>query len=122
MEVSGLLATGIINGNKTNFWRPGERLLVEIVHITAEGEGTVRINGKEMFALLETSTQIGEKFWVKVGDNSQGSLLLIREPDNQGDIYLVSQRSPQLYRAVAEILAFIYRLDKAKSEISSSNT
>ena len=38
-------------------------------------------------------------------------------------IELTKEIPPQLYRAVAEILAFIYRLDRAKSnKISSSNT
>lgn len=98
MEVGGILAPGTINGTLLNQWRPGERLLVEVVHKTAEGKGIVRINGQDLLALLETSTQVGDKFWVKVGNSSQESLLLIREPlpEKQGDVHLVPQQFPQL--------------------------
>jgi flagellar biosynthesis protein len=37
-------------------------------------------------------------------------------------VELTKEIPPQLYRAVAEILAFIYRLDKKKSLASSSST
>jgi flagellar biosynthesis protein len=35
-------------------------------------------------------------------------------------VELTKEIPPQLYRAVAEILAFIYRLEKTKSRVSSS--
>lgn len=95
MEVGGIFAPSVTNETMIQQWRPGERLLVEIVNLTPEGEGIVRINGKEARAFLETTTQIGEKFWAKVGDSNQGNLLLIREPDNQGAIYITPQLSPQ---------------------------
>jgi hypothetical protein len=98
MEVGGILASGAINEIGINQWRLGERLLVEVVQKTGEGEGTIRVKGQDMFALLETSTELGEKFWVKVGDVKVGSLLLIREPlmDKQGDINVVPQQLQQL--------------------------
>jgi len=37
-------------------------------------------------------------------------------------VELTKEIPPQLYRAVAELLAFIYRLDKAKSRRRSSST
>lgn len=37
-------------------------------------------------------------------------------------VELTKEIPPQLYRAVAEILAFIYRLDKTKLRVSSSST
>ena len=94
MEVSGILAPVAIKGTQHNQWRPGERLLVEVVHKTAEGEGTVRINGQNVLALLETTTQAGEKFWVKVGNTSQEGLVLIREPlqEKQGDVHVAPQQ------------------------------
>jgi len=36
-------------------------------------------------------------------------------------IELTKEIPPQLYRAVAEILAFVYRLDKAKSRVKQVN-
>jgi hypothetical protein len=96
MEVGGISAPGVTNEIVTKQWRLGERLLVEVVNLTTEGEGTVRINGKDVSALLETSTQIGEKFWVKVGNTREGNLLLIREPNKQEEIYSAPQLSPKL--------------------------
>lgn len=98
MEVGGILAPGAINGIGLNQWHLGERLLVEVVQKTGEGAGTIRVKGQDVFALLETSTELGEKFWVKVGDVKEGSLLLIREPlmDKQGDIRVVPQQFQQL--------------------------
>jgi len=37
-------------------------------------------------------------------------------------VELTKEIPPQLYRAVAEILAFIYRLEKAKSRASTSSS
>jgi len=37
-------------------------------------------------------------------------------------VELTKEIPPQLYRAVAEILAFIYRLDKTKSRANSSSS
>ena len=36
-------------------------------------------------------------------------------------VELTKEIPPQLYRAVAEILAFIYRLEKAKSHVNTSD-
>lgn len=98
MEVGGILAPGAFKGIGLNQWKLGERLLVEVVQKTGEGEGTIRVKGQDLFALLETSTELGEKFWVKVGDVKEGGLLLIREPlmNKQGDIPVVSQQLQQL--------------------------
>ena len=98
MEVGGILAPGTISGIRPDQWHLGERVLVEVVQKTGEGEGTIRVKGQDVFALLETSTELGEKFWVKVGDMKEGSLLLIREPlmGKQGDIHVVPQQFQQL--------------------------
>lgn len=98
MEVGGILAPGAINGIGLKQWHLGERLLVEVVQKTGEGKGTIRVKGQDMFALLETSSELGEKFWVKVGDVKEGSLLFIREPlmDKRGDIHVVPQQFQQL--------------------------
>ncbi|MDR3602736.1 MAG: hypothetical protein P4L49_20050 [Desulfosporosinus sp.] len=98
MEIGGILAPGALKGAGVNQWRPGERLLVEVVQKTGDGEGTIRVKGQDMFALLETSTELGEKFWVKVGEIKEGNLQLIREPglDKQGDKPVVSQQFQQL--------------------------
>ena len=99
MEVGGILAPGPIKGIGLDQWHLGERLLVEVVQKTEEGKGTIRVKGQDMFALLETSSELGDKFWVKVGDVKEGSLLFIREPlmvDKQGDSRVVPQQFQQL--------------------------
>jgi hypothetical protein len=98
MEVGGILAPGAVSSTPLNQWHLGERLLVEIVQKTSEGEGTIRVKGQDLSALLESSTKVGEMFWVKVGNLSEGSLLLIREPlmGKQGDIHLAPQQFEQL--------------------------
>ncbi|MDR3540058.1 MAG: hypothetical protein P4L69_03685 [Desulfosporosinus sp.] len=98
MEVGGILSPAVINRLGLNQLRVGERLLVEVVQKTGDGEGTIRVKGQDVFAILETSTKLGERFWVKVGDTKEGSLLLIREPllDKQGDIQGVPQQFQQL--------------------------
>ncbi|MCO1600419.1 hypothetical protein [Desulfosporosinus nitroreducens] len=81
MEVSNISAApSSISASLLNKFQLGERLLVEVVQKLNDGEGTVRVKGQNMHALLETSTQAGEKFWVKVGSLNEGGLLLIREP------------------------------------------
>lgn len=80
MEVGGILAPGVGNSVLLKPWQLGERLQVEIVQKKSDGEGIIRVKGQYMAALLETSTKVGETFWVKVGNLSEGSLLLIREP------------------------------------------
>jgi len=98
MEVGGIPAPGAVNSTLLKQWHLGERLLVEVVQKTSEGEGAILVKGQEMSALLETSTKVGEKFWVKVGNLSEGSLLLIREPlmEKKGDIRVASQQFKQL--------------------------
>ncbi|SPF56763.1 conserved hypothetical protein [Candidatus Desulfosporosinus infrequens] len=98
MEVGGILTPGGINRIDHNQLRVGERLLVEVIQKTGESEGTIRVKGQDLFALLETSTKLGEQFWVKVGDTKEGSLLLIREPllDKQEDIQGIPQQVQQL--------------------------
>ncbi|MDR3584431.1 MAG: hypothetical protein P4L59_03810 [Desulfosporosinus sp.] len=98
MEVGGILTPGSLNRIALNQLRVGERLLVEVVQKTEDGEGIIRVKGQDMFALLETSTELGERFWVKVGDTKEGSLLLIREPllDSQADIPVIPQQFQQL--------------------------
>lgn len=80
MEVGGILAPGAVQSTLSKQWNLGERLLVEVVQKISEREGTIRVKGQDVSALLETSTKVGEKFWVKVGNLSEGSLFLIREP------------------------------------------
>lgn len=98
MEVGGILAPGAVSSTPLKQWQLGERLLVEVIQKTSEGEGTIRVKGQDVSALLETSTKVGEKFWVKVGNLSEGSLLLIREPvmEKQGDLRVVPQQFKQV--------------------------
>ncbi|EGW38135.1 hypothetical protein [Desulfosporosinus sp. OT] len=98
MEVTGILAPGAIKGVGLNQWQLGERLLVEVVRKIGEGEATIRVKGQDIFALLETLTELGERFWVRVGDVKDGNLLLIREPlmEKQEDIHVVPQQFQQL--------------------------
>jgi len=98
MEVGGVLAPGAINRIGLNQFQLGERILVEVVRKIGEGEGTVRVKGQEVSALLETSTQAGERFWVKVTDVKDGILLLVREPSagKQGGLPEVPQQIQQL--------------------------
>lgn len=98
MEVGGILAPGTINGIGLKQWHLGERLLVEVIQKTGEGEGIIRVKGQDVFALLDTSTELGEKFWIKVGDLKEGNLLLIREPlmAKQGEVNVVPQQFKQL--------------------------
>ena len=98
MEIGGILAPRAINATLLNQLQLGERLLVEVVQKTSEGEGVIRVKGQDLSALLQSSTTVGEKFWVKVGNLSDGSLLLIREPimETQVDIHVVPQQFSQL--------------------------
>ncbi|ODA39396.1 hypothetical protein [Desulfosporosinus sp. BG] len=98
MAVDGILALGAIKGVGLNQWQLGERLLVEVVRKTGEGEATIRVKGQDIFALLETSTESGERFWVRVGAVKDRNLLLIREPlmEKQEDIHVVPQQFQQL--------------------------
>lgn len=97
MEV-GILAPSALKSPLLRQFQVGERLMVEVVQKTSEGEGTVRIKGQTVSALLETSTQVGEKFYAKVGNLIEGSLLLTREPllQKQGDIRVPPQQFTQL--------------------------
>lgn len=99
MEVGGILAPGrAVSTNLLKQWDLGERLLVEVVQKTSEGVGTIRVKGVDVSALLESSTKVGEQFWVKVGNLSEGSLMLIREPlvEKQGEVPLVSPQFKQV--------------------------
>ncbi|MHB8075286.1 hypothetical protein [Desulfosporosinus fructosivorans] len=80
MEVGGILAPGAAISTLIKQWHQGERLMVEVVQKTAEGTGTIKVQGQNLSALLESTTTVGDKFWVKVGNVSEGSLLLVREP------------------------------------------
>ena len=95
MEVGRILAPGTVTVTQLNQFKLGERLLVEVVHKTAEGEGKVRVKGQDLFALLETTAEVGDKFWVKVGSMNEGSLMLIRE-QKRGNIQTVPQEFQQL--------------------------
>ena len=99
MEVGGILAPGgAVSTNLLKQWHLGERLMVEVVQKTSEGVGIIRVKGVDMSALLESSTKVGEQFWVKVGNLSEGSLMLIREPlvEKQGEVQLVSPQFKQV--------------------------
>ncbi|AET68890.1 hypothetical protein Desor_3395 [Desulfosporosinus orientis DSM 765] len=80
MDINGIYVPSSLNQNQINKFRLGERMLVEVVNKVNEREGVVRFRGQTIAALLETTTQVGEKFWAKVGGFSEGRLLLIREP------------------------------------------
>lgn len=98
MEVGGILLPGTTISTLPKQLRIGDRLLVEVVQKTAEGAGTIRVKGQDVAALLESSTKVGEKFWVKVGNVSEGSLLLVREPlvEKPGGMPVVPQQFTQL--------------------------
>jgi len=98
MEVGGILTPGATSGTLLKQWHTGERVLVEVVQKTGEKEGIIRVKGQDVFALLDTSIEAGEKFWAKVGDLKEGTLLLTREPlmEKQADIRVVPQQFQQL--------------------------
>ncbi|HEY8910512.1 MAG TPA: hypothetical protein VIM51_09560 [Desulfosporosinus sp.] len=98
MDVGGILAPGTFNGPLFKQWQLGERLLIEVIQKTGDKEGTIRVKGQDVFALLDTSIEVGEKFWAKVGNPKEGNLLLIREPllETQADIHVVPQQFQQL--------------------------
>jgi len=98
MEVGSVLAPGAVSLTQLKQWQVGERLLVEVVQKTAEGEGILRVKGQDVSALIEPATKVGEKFWVRVGNMSEGSLLLIREPlmEKQGELRVAPQQFKQL--------------------------
>ncbi|MDQ7093948.1 hypothetical protein REC12_10135 [Desulfosporosinus sp. PR] len=79
MEVTGILTSGLLEDLKSKQWQPGDRLLVEVVQKNGENQGTIQVKGDVLSAVLETSTQVGDKFWVQVGEIEEGYLLLIRE-------------------------------------------
>lgn len=82
MEVTGILAPGSIEEHKFKQWQLGERLLVEVIQKNGESEGTIRVKGQILTSVLETSTHVGDKFWVQVGEVKEGYLLLLREPQS----------------------------------------
>lgn len=94
MEISGLLTKGEVNGTSLNQFHLNDRLLIEVVQKTGEGKGIIRVNGQDLLALLDPASELGEKFWVKVGETNESNLVLIREPlkEIQGDIPVVSQQ------------------------------
>ncbi|HZK56192.1 MAG TPA: hypothetical protein VFC84_18710 [Desulfosporosinus sp.] len=99
MEVGGILAPGgTVSSNLLKQWQVGERLFVKVVQKTAEGVGTIRVNGLDVSAILESSTQVGDTFWVKVGRLNEGSLSLIRQPivEQQGQIPVTPQQFKQV--------------------------
>ena len=98
MEIGGIQAPGAVGSTLLKQGYLGERLLVEVVQKTSEGEGIIRVKGQDVSALLESTTKVGEKFWVKVGNISEGSLLLIREPslEAQEDIHTIPQQFKQV--------------------------
>lgn len=98
MDIGGILAPGTMNKSSFKQWILGERLLVEVVRKSGDGEGTIRVKGRDIYAILETTTELGDKFWVKVGDIKEGNLLLIREPllGKQGDMPVVPHKLPQV--------------------------
>lgn len=126
MEIGGITPPSSFNSNLLNKFQLGERLLVEVVHKTNEGEGTVRVKGQNMLALLETTTQVGEKFWVKVGNLNEGGLLLIREPllGKQGEISAVPQQFQQISERglpnSQEIIALIKSFPTSNMEVYNS--
>lgn len=98
LEISNVSAPNAVKTTLLNKFRLGERLLVEVINKTKDGEGSIRVKGQTMLALLETTTQVGEKFWVRVGNLNEGGALLIREPllGKPGEISLAPQQFQQL--------------------------
>lgn len=125
MEIGGVVTTGAINRDSILKWNIGERLLVEVTGKKDGGEGSIRVNGQTISALLETTVQIGDKLWVKVGEVKEGSLLLIREPS--ADIKTGLNSSPQLQQVSErglpvnqELIAMVKTLPTANNGILSS--
>lgn len=125
MEVSGISTPSSFSA-LLNMFQLGERLLVEVVDKINEGEGTVRVKGQNLHALLETSAQVGEKFWVKVGNLNNDGMLLVREPilGNSKDISSVPQQFQQiLERGLPnnqEIVALIKTFPNSNMAVFSS--
>ena len=122
MEVGGILSQGAINGSKQ--WQLGERLLVEVIQKTGENEGMIRAKGKDVLAILDTSVELGEKFWVKVRDLKNGNVLLVREPlmEKQVDLHVVPQQFQQLIERGLPINKDIINLLKAFLTGETGNT
>ena len=99
MEVGGIQAPGSASSsNLLKQWQQGERLLVKVVQTTSEGVGTIQVKGQDVSALLDTSAKVGDQFWVKVGNFSEGSLMLVRQPsvERQGEIQLATPQFKQV--------------------------
>ena len=96
MDVSAIVNPVEVSAIDRGKLRVGERLLVEVVQKTGENEGTVRVKGRNLPAILETVTSAGDKFLAKVAEIRDGSIVLIREPlgDKTGELRLFPQQIP----------------------------
>lgn len=57
----------------------GERVLVEVLNREGGGKAQLRFAGQEIPALLEFSTEAGDKFWAVVKKTDEKGILLVRE-------------------------------------------
>lgn len=98
MEVNPLSAVQSIEKQKLEVGQPGEHILVEVLQKDGEDYGIIRVKGQVLRAILETSAEVGDKFWVNVGDVEDGVCLLLREPyqENPQDIPVNSQEFMEL--------------------------
>ncbi len=79
MKVNGLNPVDLIKQNSSNKFGPGVRLFVEIISKKPSGEGIILLGGQEIPALMEISAEAGDKLWVKIQENNEKGLLLVRE-------------------------------------------
>ncbi|WP_088186272.1 hypothetical protein [Desulfosporosinus sp. FKA] len=98
MEINPLSAIQSMEKQKLKVGQPGERILVEVLQKDEENYGIIRVKGQALRAILETSAEVGDKFWVNVGDEEDGVCLLLREPylENPQDIPVNSQEFMEL--------------------------
>lgn len=75
-----LLGLGSINLPLKNAGiQPGQKFLIEVIHIDPSGKAQIRIAGQVIPALLEISVQPGEKFWAGVQKIDENGIVLARD-------------------------------------------
>ena len=80
LQITGVQAPRLLGEQALKEWRSGQQLLVEVIQKNDDNQGTIRVDGQTLSALLETSAQAGDKFWVRVGQVEEGFLLFLRNP------------------------------------------
>lgn len=106
MNIQGLnIANSLLNFTSGEL-REGQRLFVEVLRLDSTGQGVVNIKGNLLEAVLETTTQPGDKFWAVVKEVKTQELVLAREnktPGSSGNILLSREQAepnPDLAQAL----------------------